>query len=415
MYPKIAIIGAGPSGLSLARLLKLQGITTTLFESEPNRSYRPQGGTLDLHIETGQLVLRECGLWEQAKKHLRYDGQDMIITTKNLNHVFEERNSGENSDGNRPEMDRTALREMLIDSIGNENIRWGTSVDRIEMVRKDNDDSTSANTKTSSNTWNVIINNGHVEGPFDLVVGCDGAWSKVRGHLTDKVPQYTGVTGLEVHHSNPKSTPELDALVGRGSIFACSDGKGLTAQRMSDGSIRLYINSRQANPDYFKNYSLPLDRPKLLELYSDWKPELLDLIKLCDDQCRPWPYYAIDEDSSFEHVSGLTLCGDAAHLISPFAGEGVNLAMRDALDLSRAISVALKNGKLDVEVTKFEKIMFERAAVTAADTDRNLNMFFDYEFPKTAKKMLEMMMQGDGADPGVNEEIRKARTQPESN
>ena len=72
--PKIAIIGAGPSGLTLANLLQQYNILFTVYEFETGANERNQGGTLDLHAESGQLALREAGLYEEFKKYARPEG-----------------------------------------------------------------------------------------------------------------------------------------------------------------------------------------------------------------------------------------------------------------------------------------------------------------------------------------------------
>ena len=86
--PKIAIIGAGPAGCLLARLLHLAGIPTTVYEGEASPNYRSQGGSLDLHTNTGLAALREAGLWDEFQKHARYDGQYMAIVDKNLKYYL---------------------------------------------------------------------------------------------------------------------------------------------------------------------------------------------------------------------------------------------------------------------------------------------------------------------------------------
>ena len=55
---RIAIIGGGPGGLMLARLLQLRGLSPVVFERDAHAEERPQGGSLDLHGETGQRAMR---------------------------------------------------------------------------------------------------------------------------------------------------------------------------------------------------------------------------------------------------------------------------------------------------------------------------------------------------------------------
>jgi 2-polyprenyl-6-methoxyphenol hydroxylase-like FAD-dependent oxidoreductase len=84
--PKIAIIGAGPAGLTLARLLHVSNanVSVTLYERDASPSSRPdQGGTLDLHTDTGPAALRKCNLWDSFLKYARYDGQELVIADKN--------------------------------------------------------------------------------------------------------------------------------------------------------------------------------------------------------------------------------------------------------------------------------------------------------------------------------------------
>src|SRR5205809_821255 len=61
---RIAIAGAGPCGLTLARLLQQKGADVRVFELESSTAARNQGGSLDLHEDSGQLALRKAGLHE---------------------------------------------------------------------------------------------------------------------------------------------------------------------------------------------------------------------------------------------------------------------------------------------------------------------------------------------------------------
>lgn len=62
------------------------------------------------------------------------------------------------------------------------------------------------------------------------------------------------------------------------------------------------------------------------------------------------------------HHPGVTLLGDAAHLMSPFGGQGANLAMLDAADLARAVLDALAAGDPASATTRYEEVMWPRAA-----------------------------------------------------
>ncbi len=125
---KIAIIGGGPGGLTLARLLHLQGIAATVYERDAHEGDRPQGGTLDLHADTGHGALNLGGLRREFLAVQRYEDQGVTLYDSAANRLFA---SGE-GEGDRPEVDRAALRRLLIHSLPEGTIRWGAKVERIE-------------------------------------------------------------------------------------------------------------------------------------------------------------------------------------------------------------------------------------------------------------------------------------------
>ena len=76
---KIAIIGAGPGGCMLARLLHCANINVTIFEAEASVDFRSQGGTLDLRTKTGLAAMKEAGLYEEFLKHARFGGESLVL------------------------------------------------------------------------------------------------------------------------------------------------------------------------------------------------------------------------------------------------------------------------------------------------------------------------------------------------
>lgn len=80
--PKVAIIGAGPAGSTLARLFSRASIPVTIFEGESCMSVREQGGTLDSHTDTSLKVLKEAGLYDEYNQHARYDREALNVTDK---------------------------------------------------------------------------------------------------------------------------------------------------------------------------------------------------------------------------------------------------------------------------------------------------------------------------------------------
>lgn len=405
----IAIIGAGPAGLTLARLLHISSatdqISITVFEKDASPTARLRvGGTLDLHDETGLAALRQAGLWSKFQKYARYDGEALVITDKNATRLVdlkggsagmkqEEKENGAakarpEANYARPEIDREKLREILLESVPREMVRWGW-----KLATAPTDDGMLRFTTT--NDEDGTAGEEQLEGPFDLIVGADGAWSKVRSILSEVKPAYAGVCGMEIRISNPNEEfPKLSKMVGQGSYFTYSDGKSLNAQRMGNGSIK--VGTWIKTPD---NQTWPQDliaaqgkhgaREELLRKYADWASELLDLIRAGDTgYLVPWSLYELPVGHRWAHQKGFTLIGDAASLMTPFAGEGVNKAMKDALELADAVvggaaaaAAVAADGDLDAAVQKYEEVMFPRSAKIQAETFRNKTNMFGPEAP----------------------------------
>ncbi|SLM36141.1 Monooxygenase, FAD-binding [Lasallia pustulata] len=359
--PKIAIICAGSAGLTLARLLHMSEakVDLTLYERDASPISRPdQGGTLDLHTDTGLAVLRKCGLWDSFRKHARYDGEELIMADKNATELAHRR-GGEKSGYDRPEIDRERLKEILLESVPEECVRWGRHLREVTengMLRFDGRE--------------------EMEGPFDLVVGADGAWSKVRGRLNGLKPAYSGVSGYEMEIMEPARTcPHVDKMVGRGAFCGISDRKFLNAQRMGNDNIKVrsfFLCPEGEAKEMLDKYGKKGTLEKILERYVDWAPEMTELLRQGDlDGLKHWTLYELPVGCKWEHKKGFTLIGDAASLATPFSGEGVNKAMKDSLELAELIEKSRDPNDdltLDQAVLLYEQLMFPRAEKIQAMT-----------------------------------------------
>ncbi len=403
MAPKIAIIGAGPAGCSLARLLHLGGIDAVVYEGEASPNYRSQGGTLDLHTETGLSVLKEAGLWDEFLKYARYDGEYMLVCDNNLKTLFSKGNrptKENNAFGQRPEIDRASLRQILTESLPDGMVQWGRHVKTVSVAAapKEGGESTGAS---------ITFADGSTASGFDLVVGADGAWSKVRAVLSDVQPLFSGVSMQALRISDgAKVAPDLHKLVNHGSVFAQNSICRASIQQLGDGSLHVSVCTRRSETpnvpavrdsdgndtnDWTKTCGYDphdltsvkeamLTRPELL---ADFHPRLQDCVTKADGPTEPRSLYALPVGFRWEHQRGLTAIGDAGHLMTPFAGEGVNVAMDDARKLAAAILGSLDEKKaaasadaLDAAVVAFEEEMFVRAGAVAKLTDNMLRMWF---------------------------------------
>lgn len=338
---RIAIVGAGPGGLTLARILYRHGLAVTVFEREGGPLERPQGGTLDLHVESGQLALQRAGLEHAFKRIARYEDQGSRLMDHHANLLFEDPNPDA---GDRPEVDRTALRQALLDSLPHGCVKWGVRIDEVRPV--------------GDRCW--ALHQGPVtHGPFDLVVGADGAWSKVRPLLSSYQPQYSGLTFIEFGIDDvDRQHPHLARLVGRGKLEVAGEAKALIVQRNAHAHLRGYAIFRVPT-DWAVDH---LNLPALKAQFSGWHPDVLALFDAANETVVARPIHALPVGHRWSHRQGLTLIGDAAHLMSPFGGEGVNAAMLDAAELAQHL---LETPDCTAAVQAYENHMFERVMPAA--------------------------------------------------
>ncbi|MCC8979819.1 FAD-dependent oxidoreductase [Bradyrhizobium acaciae] len=346
---RIAIVGAGPGGLTLARLLHVAGIKASLFEQESSAMERPQGGTLDLHAESGQLALARAGLTDGFRRIARYEDQGSRLYTSDGRLLL----ADDDMTGDRPEVDRSALRDLLLQSLPPDAVAWGRAL--LEVAPRDD------------GRYDLVFDNSR-EGPFDLVIGADGAWSRVRPLVSRYQPQYSGLTFIEFGIDAVDTRhPALSQLVGRGKMGAESTGRSLMVLRNGNAHLRGYAIFRvpvEWAERRFDVASPSAMRDALLGEFAGWADALLDLIRASNDLFALRPIHALPVGHHWTNRPGITLLGDAAHLMSPFGGEGVNAAMLDAAELAEHLT-----GSSDWReaVRAYEAEMFVRVAEPAGE------------------------------------------------
>ena len=128
-HARISIIGAGPGGLTCARVLQQHGMAVTVHDRDPGPDARNQGGTLDLHADNGQIALREAGLLDEFFKLARPEGQEMRQV--DLTGAITAREVPAAEELFKPEIDRGQLRNLLLDSLQPGTVRWGRTLDMV--------------------------------------------------------------------------------------------------------------------------------------------------------------------------------------------------------------------------------------------------------------------------------------------
>lgn len=361
----VTIIGAGLGGLTLARVLHVHGIAAVVYEAEASANARAQGGMLDIHENNGQLALKAAGLCQEFVELIHAGGQATRVLDKDGNVLLDEADDGT---GGRPEVPRGELRRILLESLPGDTVRWEHKVTAVSPLGG------GQHLVTFANGSSVIS---------DLLVGADGAWSRVRPLLSEAKPTYVGVTFIETYLYDSDTRHRASAkAVGDGALFAVMPGKGILAHREPNGALHTYRELNQPK-DWIDSidFSDPVTAlARVAAEYDGWAPELTALITDGETAPVPRPIHALPIEHRWARVPGVTLLGDAAHLMIP-SGEGANLAMYDGAELAKAI--AANPGNVEAALFAYEKDLFPRSAGEAAEAERILELCLGPKAPQS--------------------------------
>ncbi|KAA0023951.1 FAD-dependent oxidoreductase [Antrihabitans cavernicola] len=372
-HQAITIIGAGLGGLTLARVLHVNGIGSAVYDLDASPTARYQGGMLDMHEDSGQAAIRAAGLYDEFHAQIHPGGEAMRILDKNATLLV----SDDGKDGERPEINRSTLRDILLGAIPAETIRWGSKVTAVRTLGDGRHEVTLADGEAFTT---------------DLLIGADGAWSKVRPLVSDAVPIYSGLsfvesTLLDVDTKHPQSAE----VVGGGMLFALGEGKGFLAHN-DHGALHIYtalvVPADWSIDDEIDFRDTVAAKAAVLEHFSGWDPSLQALLGDADGELVPRPIHALPVGHRWERTPGVTLLGDAAHVMSPFAGEGANLAMLDGAELGA--SIARHRDDVETALAEYEASLFPRSEAAAAESAASLEICFRADAPQG---LIDMMAE----------------------
>jgi 2-polyprenyl-6-methoxyphenol hydroxylase-like FAD-dependent oxidoreductase len=361
----VTIVGAGLGGLTLARVLHVHGIAATIHEADASATARAQGGMLDIHEENGQLALKAAGLFDRFLEIIHPGGQQGRALDKNGNVLLDD---PDDRSGGRPEVPRGELRRILLESLPANMIRWGHKVASASSLGGGRH----ALTFADGSTVNT-----------ELLVGADGAWSKVRPLLSEAKPAYAGIIYVETYlYDSDVRHKASAATVGGGALFAMAPGRGIMAHREPNGVLHTYAAVRKSEGWIAGiDFSDPAAAvARVAEEFDNWAPELTSLIT--DGETAPVlrPIHVLPVEHRWNRVPGVTLLGDAAHLMAP-SGEGANLAMYDGAQLAKAIAPNAEN--LEAALLAYETDLFPRSASEAAEANRMQEVLFGDNSPQS--------------------------------
>ncbi|GHH85988.1 oxidoreductase [Streptomyces sulfonofaciens] len=347
MRTPVTIIGAGLGGLVLARVLHVNGIPATVHEAESSPAARAQGGMLDIHDHNGQLALEAAGLMDEFRAIVLEGRQALRVLDRDGTVVLDKADDGT---GGRPEVQRAELRRILLDSLPAGTVRWGHKASAVRAL--------------GDGRHEVVFADGSTVAT-GLLVGADGAWSRVRPLLSTAVPEYTGTSFVETYLFDADTRhPVAAKTVGGGMLIAPAPGREIFAHRERGDTLHIYVALSRPQ-DWFAAVDFTdaaAATARIAQEFDGWAPELTALITDGDTAPVLRPFYALPVGHRWDRMPGVTLVGDAAHLSAP-NGEGANLALLDGAELGRAL--AAHPDDTEAALTEYEQAMFPRSAEAA--------------------------------------------------
>jgi 2-polyprenyl-6-methoxyphenol hydroxylase-like FAD-dependent oxidoreductase len=373
---QIVIIGAGPTGLTLAMLLAKQGINVKLIEA--SRSFRRifRGEAL---MPSGLAAIEQMGLSDIVTKipHRAIDAWEFYIENRPIFRVNEPMESG-----GQPctLISQPALLEAVLEK--------ASACENFEFI---------SGTAVKDLLWQnervagVRLSDGQ-EIIADLVIGADGRNSIVRQQAKLELKQ--DAQSFDILWFKLPSSPAWQAENVFYSVLRGQDAFGVF--QGSEDSLQVGWSLERDNsldwqkvdwaekmaaaaPDWLANHfhahKDEIDRPLLLSIVVG--------------RCPQW------------HVPGLLLLGDAAHPMSPIRAQGINMALRDVIVAANhlvpvlqqpanlaAIDLALAQIQTEREPEIIEIQRLQRAEVAQAELMHN------YPILRHAVSLLAPLLRG---------------------
>ena len=349
---RVAVIGAGIGGLSLAIALRQHGIRVDIYEQ--TTELREVGAAVALSAN-GTRFFDQCGLSAQLGSHW-FEVSALIYRDGRTGRLIGKHDAGpayrQRFGAPYVGIHRAELQAILSAAVG---------MNRIHLRKRlvDIDDS-GAHAALRFDDGSMI--------EADLVVGADGARSVVRRWMIGYDDAlYSGCSGFRgvVPMDALPSLPDPTALQ-----FWMGPGGHLLHYPMGNDHINFLLVERHPTPWPQREWVMPATEGEQLRQFADWHPAIVEMITAKPVSDR-WGLFHRPPLGRWTK-GRVTLLGDAAHQLAPHHGQGANQSIEDAVVLADCLGEA-GSGPIADAIARYEMLRHGRtrkvqyASITTAD------------------------------------------------